>query len=95
MAKKINDLVGFQSLGTLPGTTEQIEAIAESYADLLTEQLEILFESVGSLSKNVNTYFTATKRDQAAAAGKAAEENAAKAEESMKAAQSEDKEDLS
>jgi hypothetical protein len=95
LAKKINDLVGFQTLGTLPGTTEQIEDIAESYASLLTEQLEILFESVGDLSKNVNTYFTATKRDQAAAAGKAAEENAAKAEESMKAAQSEDKEDLS
>lgn len=95
LAKKVNDLVGFQSLGTLPGTTEQIEAIAESYADLLTEQLEILFESVGSLSKNVNTYFTATKRDQAAAAGKAAEESAHKAEESMRAAQSEDKEDLS
>ena len=95
LAKKINDLVGFKTLGTLPGTTEQIEDIAESYASLLTEQLEILFESVGDLSKNVNTYFTATKRDQAAAAGKAAEENASKAEESMKAAQSEDKEDLS
>lgn len=95
LAKTVKDIVGFETIGALPGTTEQIEAIAESYADLLTEQLEILFESVGSLSKNVNTYFTATKRDQAAAAGKAAEESAHKAEESMRAAQSEDKEDLS
>ena len=90
LTKKINDIVGFKSLGTLPGTTEQIEQIAESYADLLTDQLELLFESVSSLSKNVNLYFTATERKDAVQAGDSAQKNAEEAAESMRAAQADD-----
>lgn len=91
LAKTVKDIVGFETIGTLPGSTEQIEAIAEQYADLLTDQLETLFESVGDLSKNVNLYFTATERAEANKAGNAAEKSAHDAEEAIAAQQKADK----
>jgi hypothetical protein len=65
-------LSNHQELGNLPSTTDGIVQVAELYADKLSGDLSSIFESVASLSENVNAYFTYPDRSDAISSAKSA-----------------------
>ena len=56
----------------MPSTTDGIVQVAELYADKLSGDLSSIFESVASLSENVNAYFTYPDRSDAISSAKSA-----------------------
>jgi hypothetical protein len=66
---KVANLVDYETLGTLPITTEAVVNVATQYIDLLSDNLQNIFEATANLSTNINEYFTYEDRSQAIDAG--------------------------
>jgi hypothetical protein len=82
--KSLSSLVNYESLGTLPYSSDKIEKIAEMHMDKLNESLLEIFESTKALSDNVNNYFTYEERGKAIESGESAIDDAQKIETSLR-----------
>lgn len=72
---RMQSTVDYEELGSLPISTDRIIDIAESYIDLLTENIQRVFKATSDLSENINSYFTFEDRSQAITAGSIAIED--------------------
>tara|TARA_Y100000593_G_scaffold2242_1_gene4422 strand:- start:3758 stop:7060 length:3303 start_codon:yes stop_codon:yes gene_type:complete len=80
--KAVSSSLDYETLGTLPITTERVVDVAEQYMEFLSDNLQRVFEATSKLSENVNDYFTYQDRSQAIGAGqKAIEESKVVADE--------------
>ena len=70
--KYVADSVDYDTLGTLPISTEKIVDVAVQYIDKLSDNLRNVFESTKNLSEHINEYFTYQDRSQAINAGEEA-----------------------
>ena len=78
------DFVEYQTLGTLPYSSEQIVGVAAMHMDKLNGDLMQLFGATKNLSENINKYFTFDKRDRAINSGEKAIENTAQIEQALR-----------
>jgi len=78
------EFVNYQTLGTLPYTSAELETIAELHIDKLNEELLELFQATAALSENINKYFTFDKRDRAINSGERAIKNTEQIADSLK-----------
>lgn len=69
--------IGHLELGKLPIERGLIVKVAEKYMEHLSDNLTTIFESVASLSENVNSYFTYADRSEAIESGSRAIKNTA------------------
>ena len=76
LAKKVNDIVAFENLGTLEISPEKIYSTASGYLEALGESVVDLFQAVSALSENLNIYFVSKDRGKAIKGGEAAVKNA-------------------
>ena len=70
--KSISGKIDYETMGTLPISSERIIDVAEQYMDNLSDTLANIFEATSKLSENVNDYFTYQDRSQAITAGQKA-----------------------
>ena len=88
--KSIKTMVDYDKLGELPISTEAVIDVAETYIDLLHDELGTIFQATADLSENINEYFTYQNRSDAISSGTEAIANANTVSEEM-AGQLEDK----
>jgi len=80
--KAISRNLDYETLGTLPISTERVVDIAEQYMEFLSDNLQRVFDATSKLSENISDYFTYQDRSQAIGAGqKAIEESKIVADE--------------
>lgn len=72
---RMQSTVDYEELGNLPISTDRIVDIAESYIDLLSENVQRVFKATSDLSENINSYFTFEDRSQAITAASSAIED--------------------
>ena len=75
--------VDYQVLGTLPYDATAAAKTAETYMDILYDDLYEFFSSAQSMSQNANGYFFTEKRDSGIAKGEEAIKNAGTASEEL------------
>jgi len=70
--KAVAKNLDYETLGTLPISTERIIDIAEQYMEFLSDNLQKVFDATAKLSESVNDYFTYQDRSDAISAGQKA-----------------------
>jgi len=76
-----SDILETRTIGVLDVSQQALLETASKYADSLSENIRILFQSVKDLSDNLNVFFVDKDRERGIGAGSAATDNAATIEE--------------